>query len=163
MNQKLKNKLLNILNEEKGLYLKLLEIAEEKNEALVENNTEKLLKTVEKDKELISRIEIKEEERDEAVSQIIEHFNIDDKDKSYSELVKSLPEDWGKELDPLREELVEITDKFQTVNLENHSLLKQALEFNQLSIDTILNSIQDEDITYSKDKIKQPKLLNRQG
>jgi len=163
MNQKLKNKLLNILNEEKGLYLKLLEIAEEKNEALVENNTEKLLKTVEKDKELISRIEIKEEERDEAVSQIIEHFNIDDKDKSYSELVKSLPEDWGKELDPLREELIEITDKFQTVNLENHSLLKQALEFNQLSIDTILNSIQDEDITYSKDKIKQPKLLNRQG
>ena len=97
------------------------------------------------------------------MSKIIEHFNIDAENKSYSELVKSLPEDWGKELDPLREELVEITDKFETVNIENHSLLKQALEFNQLSIDTILNSIQDEDITYSKDKIKQPKLLNRQG
>ncbi|MGM0603916.1 MAG: flagellar protein FlgN [Bacillota bacterium] len=163
MNQKLKDRLLNILNEEKILYLELLKIAEEKHEALVENDTEKLLETVEKDKDIIGKIEAEEEKRNETVSEIIEHFKIDDENKSYSELVKSLPEDWKEVLDPLRKELIEITDKFQKINLENHSLLKQALEFNQLSIDTILNSIQDEDITYSKDKIKQPKLLNRQG
>ncbi|RCW81667.1 FlgN protein [Halanaerobium sp. DL-01] len=163
MNQKLKDKLLKILNEEKGLYLELLKIAEEKHEALVENDTEKLLETVEKDKDIISKIEADEEKRNEIVSEIIEHFKIDDENKSYSKLVKSLPEDWKKALDPLREDLIEITDKFQKINIENHSLLKQSLEFNQLSIDTILNSIQDEDITYSKDKIEQPKLLNRQG
>ncbi|RCW48212.1 flagellar protein FlgN [Halanaerobium sp. MA284_MarDTE_T2] len=163
MNQKLKDSLLNILNEEKELYLKLLKIAEEKNETLVENNTEKLMQTVEKDKDIINKIETAEEKRNEIVSEIIEQFNIDNENKSYSELIKNLPEDWGKDLDPLRDELIEITDEFQKINLENHSLLKQALEFNQLSIDTILNSIQDEDITYSKDKIKQPKLLDKQG
>ncbi|MGP3778851.1 flagellar protein FlgN [Halanaerobium saccharolyticum] len=166
MSDKLKKELLNILKEEKELYQKLFEIAEAKNEALVNNDTEKLVETVENDREVISEIEAKDQERNDKLQEIKTEFEIVLEKDSYSNLIKKLPGEWGESLNPIREELIELTDDFHDLNEQNQLLLKQALELNQLSFETIMENIKKEDTTYSKDakvKKEQPRIINKQG
>ena len=166
MSDKLKKELLNILKEEKELYQKLFEIAEAKNEALVNNDTDKLVETVENDREVISEIEAKDQQRNDKIQEIKAEFEIELEKDSYSNLIKKLPEGWGETLNPIREELLELTDEFHNLNEQNQKLLEQAIELNQISFETIVKSIKDQDTTYSKDakvKKEQPRIINKQG
>ena len=166
MPDKLKEELLNILKEEKELYQKLFEIAEAKNEALLNNDTDKLVETVENDREVISNIEAKDQQRNDKIQEIKAEFEIELEKDSYSNLIKELPGDWKEALNPIREELIELTDEFHSLNEQNQMLLKQALELNQLSFETIMENIKKEDTTYSKDakvKKEQPRIINKKG
>jgi flagellar biosynthesis/type III secretory pathway chaperone len=166
MSDKLKEELLNILKEEKELYQKLFEIAEAKNEALVNNDTDKLVETVENDREVISEIEAKDQERNDKIQEIKAEFEIELEKDSYSNLIKKLPGEWGEALNSIREELIELTDEFHNLNEQNQLLLTQALELNQLSFETIMENIKKEDTTYSKDakvKKEQPRIINKKG
>ena len=166
MSEKLKEDLLKILKEEKELYQELFEIAEEKNEALVNNDTDQLLETVENDREVIADIETKDKERNDKINEIKTEFELELEKDSYSNLIKELPKNWGADLNPIREELIELTDKFHSLNEQNQKLLEQALELNQISFDTIVESIKEQDTTYSKDakvKKEQPRIINKQG
>jgi len=166
MSDKLKKELLNILKEEKELYQKLFEIAEAKNEALVNNDTDKLVETVENDREVISEIEAKDQQRNDKIQEIKAEFKIELEKDSYSNLIKKLPGEWGEALNPIREELIELTDEFHNLNEQNQLLLTQALELNQLSFETIMENIKKEDTTYSKDakvKKEQPRIINKKG
>ena len=83
-----------------------------------------------------------------------------------SNLIKKLSEEWAEALNPIREELIELTDEFHSLNEQNQKLLKQALELNQISFETIMQKIKDEDTTYSKnnsEKKEQPRIINKQG
>jgi flagellar biosynthesis/type III secretory pathway chaperone len=162
----LKEDLLNILKKEKALYQKLFEIAENKNEALVNNNTDKLMEIVENDREVIADIEAKDKDRNDKIQEIKNEFEIELEKNSYSNLIKKLPEDWGKTLNPIREELIELTDEFHNLNEQNQKLLEQAIELNETSFETIVKSIKEQDTTYSKDakvKKEQPRIINKQG
>lgn len=166
MSAELKKELINILKEEKKLYQNLFEIAEGKNEALINNDTDKLLETVEDDREVISEIEAKEKERNDKINEIKSQFEIELEKDSYSNLIKELPADWGERLKPIREELIELTDEFHNLNKQNQKLLEQALDLNQISFETIVESIKEQDTTYSntaKDKKEQPRIIDRQG
>jgi flagellar biosynthesis/type III secretory pathway chaperone len=166
MSDKLREELLNILKEEKELYQKLFEIAEAKNEALVNNDTDKLVETVENDREVISEIEAKDQQRNDKIQEIKAEFKIELEKDSYSNLIKKLPGEWGEALNPIREELIELTDEFHNLNEQNQLLLTQALELNQLSFETIMENIKKEDTTYSKDakvKKEQPRIINKKG
>jgi flagellar biosynthesis/type III secretory pathway chaperone len=166
MSDKLKKELLNILKEEKELYQKLFEIAEAKNEALVNNDTDKLVETVENDREVISEIEAKDQQRNDKIQEIKAEFKIELEKDSYSNLIKKLPGEWGEALNSIREELIELTDEFHNLNEQNQLLLTQALELNQLSFETIMENIKKEDTTYSKDakvKKEQPRIINKKG
>jgi len=166
MSEKLKDDLLSILKEEKALYQKLFEIAEEKNEALVSNNTDKLMEIVENDRAVISDIEAKDQERNDKIQEIKAEFEIELEKDSYSNLIEKLPENWGEALNPIREELIELTDEFHSLNEQNQKLLTQAIELNKISFDTIVKSIKEQDTTYSKDakvKKEQPRIINKQG
>ncbi|RAK08588.1 FlgN protein [Halanaerobium saccharolyticum] len=166
MSEKLKKDLLNILKEEKALYQKLFEIAEEKNEALVNNDTDKLMEIVENDREVIADIEAKDKERNDKIQEIKDEFEIELEKNSYSSLIEKLPEGWGEDLNPIREELIDLTDDFHNLNEQNQKLLEQAIDLNQTSFETIVKSIKDQDTTYSKtakDKKEQPRIINKQG
>ncbi|MEC9491007.1 MAG: flagellar protein FlgN [Halanaerobiales bacterium] len=166
MSEKLKNELLSILEEEKALYQKLFEIAEEKNEALVNNDTDKLTEIVENDREVIADIEAKDKERNDKIQEIKAEFEIELEKDSYSNLIEKLSQGWGEKLNPIREELIELTDDFHSLNEQNQKLLEQAIELNQISFETIVKSIKEQDTTYSKDakvKKEQPRIINKQG
>lgn len=162
----LKDDLLKILKEEKALYQKLFEIAEVKNEALVNNNTEKLTEIIENDREVIAEIEAKDQIRNDKIQEIKSEFEIELELNSYSNLIEELPENWGETLNPIREELIELTDEFHNLNEQNQKLLEQALELNQLSFETIVKTIKEQDTTYSSTarvKKEQPRIINKQG
>ncbi|TDO95218.1 FlgN protein [Halanaerobium saccharolyticum] len=166
MSEKLKKDLVSILKEEKALYQKLFEIAEEKNEALVNNDTDRLMEIVENDREVIADIETKDKERNDKIQEIKEEFEIELEKDSYSSLIEKLPEGWGEDLNPIREELIELTDESHELNEQNQKLLEQAIELNQISFETIVKSIKEQDTTYSKDaklKKEQPRIINKQG
>ena len=165
MPEVLKEKFLNILKEEKELYEDLFQAAEGKKEALIKNDVDKLLEEVESDKEIIPQIEKKEEERNKLIEKIKSKFGIELEKNSYRELFKNLPEDWSEEFDPVREELLQLTESFNKLNYNNQQLLEQALKLNQISLNTIIDNVQQENSTYSNPKKipGQPRILNKQG
>lgn len=166
MNGALKKDLLNILAREKELYQRLFSIAETKKQALIDNDLNQIVKTVESDREVIKEIEAAEAERKAKIELIKTEFELELSKDSYSELIAHLPADWKNDLEPLRADLVELTDQFQQLNHQNELLLKQALELNKLSFETIMQKIKDQDSTYSqqnKSKKEQPRIINRQG
>jgi flagellar biosynthesis/type III secretory pathway chaperone len=160
----LKAKLLKILKEEKGLYEELFSAAEGKKEALIENNADQLLEEVKLDQKIIPEIEKKEEERNEIISEIKEKFKLDTEKNSYKAIFKELPADWSEDFDPIRKELLELTEEFNKLNQNNQQLLEQALTLNQISLNTIIDNLEDK-TTYA-DPAKnsaQPRILNKQG
>jgi flagellar biosynthesis/type III secretory pathway chaperone len=160
----LKEELIRLLKEEKELYQELFAVAEEKNEALLESNTEALSETLAADREVIEKIEAKEEERKEIINKIKEEFDLKLEHDKYSDFIKKLPANWEKDLKKIREEIIELTDEFYSLNDQNQKLLSQALEVNTFSIESILKSIKENKNTYSKkdkDQKEQPRLLNK--
>jgi len=152
------------LKEEKELYQKLFAVAEEKNEALLESNTEALSETLAADQEVIEKIEAKEKERKEIIEKIKKEFDLKLEHDKYSDFIKELPADWEEDLRKIREEIIELTDEFYSLNDQNQKLLNQALEVNTFSIESILKSIKENKNTYSKkdkDQKEQPRLLNK--
>jgi len=165
MQAELKEDLLKLLKEEKKLYQKLFEVAEAKNEALLENDTEALSQTLAADQEVIEKIEAKENERKEIIAKIKEEFDLKLEHDKYSDFIKELPADWEEDLKNIREEIIELTDDFYSLNDQNQKLLSQALEVNTFSIESILKSIKENKNTYGKkdkDQKEQPRLLNKQ-
>jgi len=164
MQAELKENLIKLLKEEKELYQKLFAVAEEKNEALLENDTEALSKTLAADQEVIEKIEAKEKERKEIIEKIKKEFDLKLEHDKYSDFIKELPADWEEDLRKIREEIIELTDEFYSLNDQNQKLLNQALEVNTFSIESILKSIKENKNTYSKkdkDQKEQPRLLNK--
>ena len=165
MQAELKEDLLKLLKEEKELYQKLFEVAEAKNEALLENDTEALSQTLAADQEVIEKIEAKENERKEIIAKIKEEFDLKLEHDKYSDFIEELPADWEEDLKDIREEIIELTDDFYSLNDQNQKLLSQALEVNTFSIESILKSIKENKNTYGKkdkDQKEQPRLLNKQ-
>ena len=164
MQAELKENLIKLLKEEKELYQKLFAVAEEKNEALLESNTEALSETLAADQEVIEKIEAKENERKEIIEKIKSEFDLKLEHDKYSDFIKELPADWEEDLKDIRQKIIELTDDFYSLNDQNQKLLNQALEVNTFSIESILKSIKENKNTYSKkdkDQKEQPRLLNK--
>jgi len=164
MQAELKENLIKLLKEEKELYQKLFAVAEEKNEALLESNTEALSETLAADQEVIEKIEAKENERKEIIEKIKSEFDLKLEHDKYSDFIKELPADWEEDLKDIRQKIIELTDDFYSLNDQNQKLLNQALEVNTFSIESILKSIKENKNTYTKkdkEQKEQPRLLNK--
>jgi flagellar biosynthesis/type III secretory pathway chaperone len=164
MQAELKEDLIRLLKEEKELYQELFAVAEEKNEALLENDTAALSEILAADQEVIEKIEAKEKERKEIIEKIKSEFNLKLEHDKYSDFIEELPADWEEDLKDIRQKIIELTDDFYSLNNQNQKLLNQALEVNTFSIESILKSIKENKNTYTKkdkEQKEQPRLLNK--
>ncbi|KXS48330.1 FlgN protein [Halanaerobium congolense] len=164
MQAELKEDLIRLLKEEKELYQELFAVAEEKNEALLENDTAALSEILAADQEVIEKIEAKEKERKEIIEKIKSEFNLKLEHDKYSDFIEELPADWEEDLKDIRQKIIELTDDFYSLNDQNQKLLNQALEVNTFSIESILKSIKENKNTYTKkdkEQKEQPRLLNK--
>lgn len=162
MTEKNLNELTEILKEEHELYKKLLDIAENKKETLINNNIESLFEHVESDREHIEKVAELEEKRLTLMSEIKENFAIED-DLSYMEFVGQLPDHWGEKLNPIRNELLETLEEFHVINEENKKLIEEAVKFNKFSIDLIIENLNNNDYTYNELGKNSPRLLDKRG
>ena len=162
MTEKNLNELIQILKEENKLYKKLLDIAENKKETLINNNIESLFEYVERDREYIEKVSELEERRLALMNDIKDNFKIED-DLSYMEFVKKLPNHWGDKLNPIRNELLETLDEFHILNEENKKLIEEAVKFNKFSIDLIIENLNNNEYTYNELGKNSPRLLDKRG
>lgn len=162
MTEKNLNELTEILKEENELYKKLLDIAEDKKETLINNNIESLFEHVESDREHIDRVAELEERRLNLMNEIKENFEIED-DLSYMEFVNQLPDYWGEKLNPIRDELLATLEEFHIINEENKKLIEEAVKFNKFSIDLIVENLKNNQYTYNETGNNSPRLLDKRG
>lgn len=162
MTEKNLNELSEILKAENELYKKLLDIAEDKKETLINNNIESLFEHVESDREHIEKVSELEERRLTLMNEIKENFEIED-DLSYMEFVDQLPDKWGKKLNPIRDELLTTLEEFHVINEENKKLIEEAVKFNKFSIDLIIENLNNNEYTYNETGKNSPRLLDERG
>jgi len=162
MTEKNLEELTEILKEENELYEKLLDIAEDKKETLINNNIESLFNLVENDRDYIEQVSELEERRLTLMNDIKENFAIED-DLSYMEFVEQLPDHWGEKLNPIRNELLETLEEFHILNEENKKLIEEAVKFNKFSIDLIIENLNNNEYTYNELGKNSPRLLDKRG
>ena len=162
MTEKNLKELTEILKEENELYEKLLDIAEDKKETLINNNIESLFNLVENDRDYIEQVSELEERRLTLMNDIKENFAIED-DLSYMEFVEQLPDHWGEKLNPIRNELLETLEEFHILNEENKKLIEEAVKFNKFSIDLIIENLNNNEYTYNELGKNSPRLLDKRG
>ncbi len=153
-----------VLKKELDCYQKLYKVAKEKKETLISSDSDKLLELINEDREIIEQIEKLEEERKKIIEKVKDKFGFDDENPTYTQIIKKLPEEWQEKLSSLRTDLLTLIEEFHIQNEENSSLLEQALELNKFSLDTILNKLDIDSGTYSKNNKKNsPRLLDKRG
>lgn len=163
MSETLLYELLEILNQEKELYRKLYTIAEDKKETLINNEIENLFNHIENDREYIEKINDLENRRQTVMKNIDENFNLKSKELSYLDFVEKLPEKWAEKLNPVRDELINILEKFHVQNEENKRLIEEAVKFNKFSIDLIIDNLNNNNYTYNDGGQSSPRLLDKRG
>jgi len=163
MSETILYELLEILNQEKELYRKLYSTAEDKKETLINNEIETLFNHIENDREYIEKINDLENRRQIVMNNIDEKFNLKSKELSYLNFIEKLPEKWAEKLNPVRDELINILDKFHVQNEENKRLIEEAVKFNKFSIDLIIDNLNNNNYTYNDKEKSSPRLLDKRG
>jgi len=145
--------LLTNLGEQKNQYKILLEKAKEKQQAIIQNDLEAIESLNQKEEELIKSISALESERISHIENSPEIYGENPLSLTLEELKEKLPEGVRALIDKETKELMEVLKELRDLNSENAELLKQALRFVNVTINTITGA--DESNSYSKGKKKE--------
>ncbi|MEJ6950163.1 flagellar protein FlgN [Natronospora cellulosivora (SeqCode)] len=159
--------LLEVLKEEEKLYSKLLELANEKKEAIVANDIDNLSKLLQDDNEIISLLNQLDQERFELIKSICENKGVEKQDPSFKELIKLIPEPWQEPLSASRNKLLALIDELHEQNEQNKFLINEAIKLNNASVNMFLKAVEPENTTYNnKQKSvdnKSAHIIDRRG
>ncbi|MNB77477.1 FlgN protein [compost metagenome] len=149
--------LLNELNE------KLLQLAEQKKEALIKGNFDELLRTTTGESSLIKSIRNQEEVQQEMAHEFMREKGIKSRlSLTISEISRLVfdPEEKASLLD-VQKKLVENLGKLKRLNELNQTLVAQSLSFIDFSLNLY---IEEDDSTYSRpDQINTARTAKRNG
>lgn len=147
-----------VLIKENEMYKKVLKIAELKTNAIISGDIETLENITKQEQEYIMTMETFEKLRRSIFVNIAKKLNIDET-SGVSELILFLEEDIGKEIDDLRDKLLETVDELKNINEKNEKLLRQNLEYINFNLEMLTTS-PDEGNRYSnkaaEDKKRKP-------
>lgn len=127
------------LIKENELYTQVLKLGEKKTEVVVSRNIKELDNITKKEQQYIMNMGTFEKIRRSIFSNIAEELNIK-KPESISELILSLEEDTGNEIDNLRNDLLETIDKIKKKNEDNEKLINQSLEYVNFNLELMTDS-----------------------
>lgn len=142
--------LIQILNNEKELYIELTEIAQEKQDVIITNDVEKLAECLKKEDHLIQEIEEAEKERRKVVIALCTDLDISDKELSFTKLREFINEDSRKYLDNLKQNLLEVLNRLHQINETNKLLIEQSLSINEYTLG-LLTQARSAQPTYTKE------------
>ncbi len=131
-----------LLKEQLNLHYELLEMAGRKETLIIENDVQSLLDLLQDEEEVLQQVRELEQKRKKLLD---EYFG--GEERSFSDLLEEVPGDVGEELENLRQGLLEVIDKLQEKNHNNASLINEALDLNEFSIQLFTGD--DEGGTYS--------------
>ncbi len=160
------DKLYQILSEEYQVYGELKELANQKQEALIENELEELAGIVEAETELMDNVDKLEAARLELLEAIAGNLDISVDDLNFNELLSELSESRQAEYSELRDKLLELIEDLNALNEGNRQLLMEALKFNEFSMKAVIGS-EDQQTYKNPGKTgknnKSNRIINRQA
>lgn len=127
------------LEKEEEVYKGLLPVAEEKTQAIVENNLERLQAITEKEQEAIDKVTALEHRREEVVFNIGTVLNRDPKTLTLTNLIQLMgkqPDD-QKKLQELHSRLQDVVKKLVTLNDRNQMLIRQSLDMIEFNMNLL--------------------------
>ena len=145
--------LLENLIEQTNQYKILLEKAREKQQAIIQNNLEAIESLNKEEEKLIKDISTLESQRISHIENNPEIYGDDALSLTLEELKSRFPEGVQALIEKETKELMKVLGELRETNSENADLLKQALRFVNVTINTITGA--DERNNYSKDKKRE--------
>ena len=152
MEEQLLKQLIEILKKEYQEYEKLLSLAEQKKESLIENDVDRLSNLIDTEEEVLTTISDYDNQRDKLVYTLSQELEIDHQEINYSELIDHIPEEWVKKLEPVRDKLLTIIDELHTINESNKMLIDEAIKLNNLTYKTIAQIVNPDNRNYNPDQ-----------
>lgn len=138
--------IIRIMEELKVAHEDLLRLENQKKEALVHDSTDDLVRLLHEQTKLVRKISGLEEDRQQAVKDLLSQKGIANGRMMLANLIKLVPQHKEKErLRKLGEELHDLVERLREINQFNQQLIEQSLTF----IDLTLRLVTDEPEGYS--------------
>ena len=153
-------RLIRILSQEIVIYTKLLTVLEEKQQAIVNGEVEKLQKATEDEQAALSDARNIEKERKLTLSSLTGTSNNLKDVESLRQLISAVEYKYHQRLNEIRESLENILEKVALKNEQNKFLLNHSIQFVQTMIKDLLSSRETmNDLYASNGKNLDPKYL----
>ena len=153
-------RLIRILSQEIVIYTKLLTVLEEKQQAIVNGEVEKLQKATEDEQAALSDARNTEKERKQTLSSLTGTSNNLKDVESLRQLISAVEYKYHQRLNEIRESLENILEKVALKNEQNKFLLNHSIQFVQTMIKDLLSSRETmNDLYASNGKNLDPKYL----
>ena len=130
------------LKKEKEMYDGVLHLAKEKQDLIIKGKVKEIEELTQKEQAYIKHMGTFEKIRRSIFTNAAKELGIREVD-NISELLLFIDEEEGKEIDGLRDEILETIKELKEANEENEALIKKSLEFIDFNKDLIA-SIQQE-------------------
>ena len=118
-------------------YERMIELAEEKRQALVSVNVDVVSKIIVKEEQLVGEINAIEAERLQLVEQIASESGWTDQKIKLLDLVERAPADFSSEMHKVGQRLADIVMRIALLNGINNNLLKQAMRIIDYNINIL--------------------------
>jgi len=136
------NELINTLEKQKEVYLKLLDTAFEKKQIIIKNNIEELQLITDKENTLIGKALKLDKERMQYFEDIAFVLNKDKNKMTLSYLVEIMKgQSEYEELLNIKNELFDILKKLKKINDQNQDLIDYSLEYVEYSVNLLRSVI----------------------
>ncbi|SHH69919.1 FlgN protein [Caloranaerobacter azorensis DSM 13643] len=156
--EKLINDLKDILIEELNLYKHMLELSINKTDIITSGQVRELDKITQKEQALILKAGKLEDIRESIISKIQDELNLKEV-KNISKLVDYLSEDQKKEIEYVKQQLIDVLNRLKERNSLNSTLIKDSLEYINLNVNLLANVLSSNIYSdkVSKDDVVQSK------
>lgn len=129
-------KLINILEEELGLYKKILEVSNNKTALLKNNKVSELETTTKEEENLVASVIEKEKVRIQEVKNICKRYGKPEKSLKIEELCEFI-DDSKEELMNLKSEIIKVLEELKNVNKINSVLINSSLEYINFTVNML--------------------------
>lgn len=134
------DKLIDLLNQQKDIYLDLLDISKKKTEVIIEANVAELENITKIEQVLILKMGKLEESFDTILKDMKLQLSIEDDKVNMSSIIDLLEEPDKNKLDSIRNDMFNIIKELEKTNKHNSGLIKNSLDYIDFSINLFSNS-----------------------
>lgn len=129
--------LIEILDRQRELYRKLLEIARAKQPVLVKGDLAKLEEFTRQEEQIVVQVGKLEEQRSKIHQALANHFHFPEPEITLSDIASKVSPELSDKLSQVGDGLKDILNELKDVNSLNNVLIKQSLDYIEFSVNVI--------------------------
>ncbi|MEW6534104.1 MAG: flagellar protein FlgN [Candidatus Auribacterota bacterium] len=143
-----------LLRRETAMYADLHKIARQIQQSIVKNNIDQLGALVESEDTLFTRAENLRQERFSLLQNLKQELNLTDEEYSLARMLEFMDEEDARQIQDLRDKLIDSINKLDVVNRNNHVLVNYSLDLNGKFMNLLLNLGENNTVYHQSGKVK---------